>query len=341
MRLSLDGVSVAVGSTPIVSDCTIVIAAGEKVALVGPNGSGKTTLLKTIYRSVRPVAGTILLGGDNLANLRQREVARRTAVVAQELPPESDFTVEDIVSLGRAPHQGALDRESKTDRDVIADSLERVGMLADRNRVFSTLSGGEKQRTFVARGLAQQTSLLLLDEPTNHLDVCAGLELLELVQRLEISVLCVLHDLNLAAAYFDRIYVLDGGRIITGGTPEEVLTPELVRRVFGVDTHRLIHPATGRLLLAFSPNSPITAQGCSGASDTAAATSAPTQPGTDHVRHHADATPTGQSANNEVTRSPPGARRHVIPVRRIPANQLHSPWRKLQLVSFSLKTWKL
>jgi iron complex transport system ATP-binding protein len=330
MRLSLAGVSVAVESTPILSDCTIVIAAGEKVALVGPNGSGKTTLLKTIYRSVRPVAGTILLGGDNLANLRQREVARRTAVVAQETPPESDFSAEDIVSLGRAPHQGVLDRESQTDRDVVADSLERVGMLAHRNRVFSTLSGGEKQRTFVARALAQQTSLLLLDEPTNHLDVCATLELLELVQRLEISTLCVLHDLNLAAAYFDRIYVLGNGRIITGGTPEEVLTPELVREVFGVDTHRLIHPTTGRLLLAFSPSSPIAAQGCRGASDTAAATSAPTQPDTDHIRHHADAGPTGRPANNEVTRSPPGARRHVIPARRIPANHVHSPWRNLE-----------
>lgn len=255
MRLSLNGVRVSVDSTPIVSDCTIVVAAGEKVALVGPNGSGKTTLLKTIYRSVRPLAGTVLLNGDNLANLRQREVARRAAVVAQELPPESNFSVEDIVALGRAPHQGALDRESKTDREVVADSLERAGMLPHRNRVFSTLSGGEKQRTLMARALAQRTPLLLLDEPTNHLDVCAALELLELMQRLEISTLCVLHDLNLAAAYFDRIYVLANGRIVTGGTPAEVLTPELVREVFDVNTHRLIHPATGRPLLAFSPNS--------------------------------------------------------------------------------------
>jgi iron complex transport system ATP-binding protein len=299
MRLSLNGVSVAVDCTPILSDCTIWIASGEKVALVGPNGSGKTTLLKTIYRSVRPVAGTILLGGDNLANLRQREVARRAAVVAQELPAESDFSVEDIVSLGRAPHQGALHRESQTDCDVVADSLQRVGMLAHRRRLFSTLSGGEKQRVFVARALAQQTSLLLLDEPTNHLDVCATLELLELVRGLQICTLCVLHDLNLAAAYFDRIYVLGSGRIITGGTPEEVLTPELVRAVFGVNTDRLTHPATGRILLAFSPNSPITAQG-----------------------DDADATPTGQPANNEVTGSPPEAARHTIPTSRIPVHCL-------------------
>ncbi|MDI3314031.1 MAG: ABC transporter ATP-binding protein [Mycobacterium sp.] len=257
MKLSLDGVSVAVDSTPIVSDCAIVVAAGEKVALVGPNGSGKTTLLKAIYRAVRPVAGTIVLGGDNLAYLRQREVARRAAVVAQESPTEFEFTVEDLVALGRAPHHGVLDRESQTDRDAVAEALQRVGMAGHRTREFATLSGGEKQRTLVARALAQRTPLLLLDEPINHLDVGATLELLELVRGLPISSLCALHDLNLAAAYFDRIYVLAGGRIIAGGTPEEVLTPELVREVFGVHAHRLTHPATGRLLLAFSRNSVI------------------------------------------------------------------------------------
>jgi iron complex transport system ATP-binding protein len=324
MRLLLDGVSVTVDSTPILSDCSIEVAAGEKVALVGPNGSGKTTLLKTIYRSVRPVSGSILLGADNLANLRQREMARRTAVVAQESVTEFNFSVEDIVSLGRAPYQGPLERESQTDRDVVTDSLRRVGMLAYRGRVFSTLSGGEKQRVFVARALAQQTSLLLLDEPTNHLDVCATLELLELVRGLQICTLCVLHDLNLAAAYFDRIYVLNSGRIITGGTPEEVLTPELVREVFGVHTHRLTHPATGRLLLAFSPNSLSTAPGCREPSDTTAAASAPTQPGINPISDDADTTPTGQPADRAVTRSPPGALRHVIAAHRIPANQVCS-----------------
>ncbi|MBS4728323.1 ABC transporter ATP-binding protein [Mycobacterium sp. SM1] len=274
MRLVLHGVSVAVDSTTLLSDCAIVVGPKEKVALLGPNGSGKTTLLKTIYRSIRPTTGVILLGEDDLAKLRQREVARRTAVVAQEPLAEFDFRVEDVVSLGRAPHLGVLDRESQTDRDVVADSLERVGMLAHRRRPFFSLSGGEKQRTLVARALAQQTCLLLLDEPTNHLDVRATLEILELLRRLEISTLCVLHDLNLAAAYFDRIYVLAAGRIVTGGTPQEVLTPELVREVFGVDTHCLIHPATGRLLLAFSLISAVASQGCPAGRD---ATSAPEQ----------------------------------------------------------------
>lgn len=276
MRLTLDGVSVAVASAPIVSDCDIVVACGEKVALVGPNGSGKTTLLRTIYRSLRPVGGTVLLGDDNVAGLRQREVARRTAVVDQETPTDFNFSVEDVVSLGRAPHQGALNRESRTDREAVTAALKRVGLSAHRRRMFSTLSGGEKQRTLVARALAQQTALLLLDEPTNHLDVRSALELLELVGRLEISTLAVLHDLNLAATYFDRVYVLNNGRIITGGTPEDVLTPELVREVFGVDTHRLTHPASGRLLLAFSPQSPVAAKACRAVGDTAGTASAPT-----------------------------------------------------------------
>ncbi len=284
MRLSLDGVSVELDSAPILSDCTLEVASGEKVALVGPNGSGKTTLLKTIYRAVRPVAGTILFGGDNLANLRQREVARRTAVVAQELPPESDFTVDDIVSLGRAPHQGALDRESQADRNAVTGALHRVGLLGYRTRIFSTLSGGEKQRALVARALAQQSSLLLLDEPTNHLDVSAALELLELVRRLEISTLGVLHDLNLAAAYFDRIYVLSAGQIVTGGPPRDVLTPELVREVFGVDCHRMTHPATGRLLLAFLPLSAVAARQSPMVSEKFCATATPIYSATDHTR---------------------------------------------------------
>lgn len=276
MRLSFDGVSVELDSAAILSDCTLEVGTGEKVALVGPNGSGKTTLLKSIYRAVRPVTGTVLLGGDNLANLRQREVARRIAVVAQEVPPESDFTVDDIVSLGRMPHQGVLGRDSQADRNAVTDALQRVELLGWRTRIFSTLSGGEKQRALVARALAQQSSLLLLDEPTNHLDVSAALELLELVGRLNISVLSVLHDLSMAVAYFNRIYVLSAGQVVTGGPPGDVLTPELVRDVFGVDCHHLTHPVTGRLLLAFSPLSAVPARRSPTVSEKVCATATPT-----------------------------------------------------------------
>jgi iron complex transport system ATP-binding protein len=253
VKLSLSGVSVTIDSVPIVAGADLEIRTGEKVALVGPNGSGKTTLLRTIYRSVRPTTGTIILDGRELATLRQREIARRAALVAQESGSDFDFCVEDIVALGRAPHQRTLDKESDADRSAIAEALERTGMTSYRNREFATLSGGEKQRVLLARALAQQTDLLLLDEPTNYLDVSAALDLLELVRTLELSALCVLHDLNLAAAYFDRICVLSAGRVVAVGPPDEVLTQSLVRDVFGVRAHRLIHPSTGGLHLAFSP----------------------------------------------------------------------------------------
>ncbi|GAA4997334.1 ABC transporter ATP-binding protein [Actinopolymorpha pittospori] len=252
MKLSLAGVSVEIDSVPIVTGADLDVAKGEKVGLVGPNGSGKTTLLRAIYRSLRLVRGTVLLDGQDVSSLRQREVARRSALVAQETASDFDFSVEDVVALGRAPYQRAFDRESAADRQAIAEGLERVGMASYRIRAFATLSGGEKQRVLLARALAQETDLLLLDEPTNHLDVNAALDLLELVRRLDLSTLCVLHDLNLAAAYCDRVCVLQAGRVVAIGPPADVLTESLIHDVFSVHAHRLTHPSTGRLLLAFS-----------------------------------------------------------------------------------------
>lgn len=253
MKLSLQGVSVEIDTMPIVTQADLEVGPGEIVGLVGPNGSGKTTLLRTIYRSIRPATGTILLEDRDLTTLRQKEIARQAALVAQESASDFDFCVEDVVALGRAPHQRSFDREKEADRLAIADALDRTGMTTYRSRAFATLSGGEKQRVLLARALAQQTVLLLLDEPTNHLDISAALDLLELVRGTELSTLCVLHDLNLAASYCDRLYVLNAGTVVAEGAPDDVLSIGLVREVFGVEAQRLTHPSTGRLLLAFSP----------------------------------------------------------------------------------------
>ncbi|WP_213450104.1 ABC transporter ATP-binding protein [Rhizomonospora bruguierae] len=252
MKLSVAGASVEIDTIPIVTRADFDVAAGEKVGLVGPNGSGKTTLLRAIYRSVRLVRGAVFLDGRDVIELRQREIARRAALVAQETVADFDFSVEEVVALGRAPHQRAFDRESAADRHAIAEGLERVGMASYRTRAFATLSGGEKQRVLLARALAQETDLLLLDEPTNHLDIAAALDLLGLVRSLNLSTLCVLHDLNLAAAYCDRVCVLSAGRVVAVGPPAEVLTESLIHDVFGVRADRLTHPSTGRLLLALS-----------------------------------------------------------------------------------------
>lgn len=195
MRLSLSGVGVRIGSVPIVADCDLTVEDGERVGLVGPNGSGKTTLLRTVYRALDPFAGRVALSGDDVTTLGQREVARRAALVAQDSTPDFDFTVEEVVAMGRGPWLRTFESTIGRGNGAITAALERVRR----------------------------------------------------------ATLCVLHDLNLAAAYCDRLYVLHRGRIVAGGPPAEVLTPELVRTVFGVTCTHLTHPATGGLLLAFSP----------------------------------------------------------------------------------------
>ncbi|MGH2943781.1 MAG: ABC transporter ATP-binding protein, partial [Solirubrobacteraceae bacterium] len=219
---------------------------------IGPNGSGKSTLLRTIYRVLRPSAGAVLMAGEDAWRLPAREVARRCAVVAQEAPAEFDFSVQEVVLMGHGPHKRALDRDGEPDHRLVHEALRQVGMAHMAGRDFATLSGGERQRVLVARALAQQAPILLLDEPTNHLDVRATLDLLELVRALRLTTLCVLHDLNHAAAYCQRLYLLRDGSIIADGTPDEVLTRPLLHDVFGVEADRVSHPVTGRMQLMFS-----------------------------------------------------------------------------------------
>ncbi|MEX5634486.1 ABC transporter ATP-binding protein [Parafrankia sp. FMc2] len=251
-RLELDRISVTLAGRPVLADCSLQVGNDERVGLVGPNGSGKTTLVRAIYRAVDPIAGSVLLSSDNVEKLSQREVARRAALVHQEPVTYFEFTVEEIVALGRAPWQGPFDRTRQVDRVVIREALAQVGMAEYGSRQVGTLSGGEKQRILVARAIAQKTPLLLLDEPTNHLDIHAALDLLELVRALGRATLCVLHDLNLAATYCDRLYVLKAGRVVAAGAPVDILTPALIREVFGVDCVVLTHPVTKSPVLAFS-----------------------------------------------------------------------------------------
>jgi iron complex transport system ATP-binding protein len=256
MRVSVDGISVTIERSTIVAGCRLVAEPGEFVGLVGPNGSGKSTLLRTIYRSIRPMAGQVFLDDNDVWQLSARASAQRTAVVAQETHGEFDFTVEDVVAMGRSPHKGLLERESADDREIVADSLSRVGMAPFAQRIFSTLSGGEKQRVLVARALAQQGHVLVLDEPTNHLDIKAQLDLLELVRSLGVTTIAALHELNHAAAYCDRIYVMSEGAVVAVGRPAETLSPDVLRDVFGVRGHGAVHPDTGRFHLVFSPLQP-------------------------------------------------------------------------------------
>lgn len=255
MRLTLNGIGVRVGSTDLLRDAHLDVAPGSVTGLLGPNGSGKSTLLRTVYRSVRPRTGAALLDGADLWKLPPRRVARSVAVVAQESPADFDLQVLDVVLMGRTPHKGPFSTDNDHDLALALDALTRVGADHLAERMVATLSGGERQRVVLARALVQRTPLLVLDEPTNHLDVAFQLELLSIVRGLGVTVAVALHDMNLAAAYCDTVAVLSQGRVVAAGEPERTLTPELMLDVFGVRCHRLTHPETGRVVLAFSePN---------------------------------------------------------------------------------------
>ncbi|MEU6731387.1 ABC transporter ATP-binding protein [Nonomuraea wenchangensis] len=244
MRLDLRGVAVTLDGHPIVREAGLEVADGELVGLVGPNGCGKSTLLRAVYRALRPSAGLIAVDGDDVHRLPAREAARRTAVLAQEIPADLDFTVAEIVAMGRTPYKA----DAAADAAVCARALDRVGLSGAAGRIFATLSGGEKQRVLLARALAQQTRLLLLDEPTSHLDIRHQLDLLHLIRELGIATLAVLHDLNQAAAFCDRLYVMNAGRVVAGGPPGEVLTPDLISEVYGVRAVRRPQLVFERLL---------------------------------------------------------------------------------------------
>jgi iron complex transport system ATP-binding protein len=223
MKLAVKQVSVAIGGTPILHGVSLDVAPGEFVGLIGPNGSGKSTLLRTIYRSVRPTSGTVMLGEEDVWSISARAAARRTAAVLQNSPTPPGLTVWEVAALGRTPHKGMFDRETEEDREIVAGALERSGMSTHTDRIYGSLSGGERQ-----------PDLLVLDEPTNHLDIRARFELLELVHTVGVTTLAVLHDLDLAARSCDRLVVLDGGRVVTAGPVLEALTPEVLSEVFGV-----------------------------------------------------------------------------------------------------------
>ena len=223
-RLIIDGV-----------DCTA--PAGSVTGVLGPNGSGKSTLLRLLVGAFQPDDGVILLAGEDLRRLERRERARRITHVEQESAPEVPLPVRDVVLLGRIPHRSRWAPDSERDLAAVNAALARVGGSELAHRAFGTLSGGERQRVRLAAALAQEPQLLLLDEPANHLDVAGQLELLELVRDLAaegVSLVMALHDLNHALRICRNVIVLAGGRVRAAGLAEQVLSPELVREVYGV-----------------------------------------------------------------------------------------------------------
>ncbi|MBZ3905539.1 ABC transporter ATP-binding protein [Streptomyces griseiscabiei] len=241
MKLTVDQLHITLDRTPILRAVNLAAGKGDVVGLVGPNGSGKSTLLRAVYRSLRPAGGVVRVGGDDVWELPARTAARRTAAVLQDSGTTTGLSVREIVALGRTPHHGLLGRDGAEDREAVADAIARCGVEPFADRDHATLSGGERQRVLLARALAQRPRLLVLDELTNHLDIRARFELLDLIRSTGITTLAVLHDLDLAARLCDHLAVLDGGEVVAAGPVLEVLTPDLLRDVFGVLGHTERH----------------------------------------------------------------------------------------------------
>ncbi|WP_434598722.1 ABC transporter ATP-binding protein [Streptomyces sp. A5-4] len=236
MSLRAASVSWRTGEALIVDGVSLDAAPGSTVGLLGPNGSGKSTLLR-LLAGVRPTSsGVVSLDGVPLGELSRRDVARRVAVVEQHAVTEVDMSVLDVVRLGRIPHRRAWSAPTAADDAAVRDALAYTGLRTMAGRSWHTLSGGERQRAQIARALAQEPRELLLDEPTNHLDVRHQLDLLELVVRAPVTSVIALHDLNLAAMFCDRLVVLKEGRVVAAGSPEKILTEELIAEVYDVRT---------------------------------------------------------------------------------------------------------
>ncbi|WP_147918194.1 ABC transporter ATP-binding protein [Ruania zhangjianzhongii] len=251
MELHIDELTVTMDGRDLVQRLSLTALVGEVVGLVGPNGSGKSTALRCVYRALKPSSGVVRVGGDQIWQLPLRESAQRTAALTQESGADFDFTVAEVVALGRTPHTRGNEPLNEAGRQLCQRAMRQMDVLHLEHRGILELSGGEKQRVLIARALVQQPRVLVLDEPTNHLDLRHQIQILGYLRRCGLTVVVVLHDLNLAAAACDRIGVLADGQLIANGTPRDVLTETLIAQVFGVQVSIVNHPITDDPQLLF------------------------------------------------------------------------------------------
>jgi cobalamin transport system ATP-binding protein len=246
--LAVDHLSVSLGGTRVVDQLSCAVAAGEWVALIGPNGAGKTTALRAIAGLV-PYEGRVRLLEDDAHVLARRELARRVALVPQVPLIPGDMSVRAYVMLGRTPHLGYFGTERRQDHHAVEAALEHLDLLSFADRRLDTLSGGERQRATLARAFAQDAPFLLLDEPTAALDLGRQQQVLELVDELRakrgLTVMSTMHDLTLAGQYADRLLLVDGGRLVAAGSPDDVLTRGLITEHYGAEVAVVDAPGSG------------------------------------------------------------------------------------------------
>ncbi len=205
--------------------------------IIGPNGSGKSTLLKQIYRVLKPTKGKIFFDGIDIEDISSKKMARQMAVLPQENQSDFDYTVREIILMGRFPYHSFFmgDHDFDVDINLMKKYLDIVGLREQENQYFKTLSGGEKQRVLLARALVQEAELLILDEVTNHLDIGYQYKVLEILKGLNMTIISAIHDLNLAMKFCDQVVIIDKGRIIVTGNPKDIITRENLKEIFKID----------------------------------------------------------------------------------------------------------
>jgi len=255
MLLNLADVSCGYATAPVLKNASVCINDGDLVGIVGPNSSGKSTLLRTMSRILKPWKGEVLLAEKDIYKSSGADLARRMAVVNQEQIMDFSFRVKDLVMMGRIPHIKRFTREGTVDELAVARAMKLTDTAKLADRSVQELSGGEKQRVVLARALAQDPRILLLDEPTTYLDLNYQLEIMELLVRMRsecnLTIIMVLHDINLASRYCDYLMVVKDGEIFAVGSPQEVVTSQMIREVYGCEIRVECSEPAGRPYIVF------------------------------------------------------------------------------------------
>ena len=251
MSITAENITWKVGKKVIVDNVSLAVSQGQTVGLLGPNGSGKSSLLRILAGLRRPHSGTVALDGKSINGIPKKQLARRVAFVEQHGMTDANLRVRDVVKLGRIPHHSPFSGWTAQDDETVNQALKTVDMLHHSEQGWLSLSGGERQRVHIARALAQMPTEILLDEPTNHLDIHHQMQLMQLTSQLPATSIVAIHDLNHASMFCDALIVMQKGRVVASGTPQAILTEELLWEIFRVKTRIELSPDHGKKHIHF------------------------------------------------------------------------------------------